>query len=58
MSRFVHPNIVIKALYDLCKTPLYKDANMCIKQDWKDIMDSSMNEVPTSTIRMNIFQRD
>jgi hypothetical protein len=48
MSGFVRPNIVMKALNDLCKTPLYKDANVYIKQDWKDIMDSSMNEVPTS----------
>jgi hypothetical protein len=35
----------MKALYDLCKTPLYKDVNVCIKQDWKDIMYYSINGV-------------
>jgi hypothetical protein len=44
MSGFVRPNIVMKALFDLCKTPLYENANISIKEDWKDVMDSLIND--------------
>jgi hypothetical protein len=33
MSGFIRPNIVMKALYTLCNTPLYKDVKVSIKQD-------------------------
>jgi hypothetical protein len=44
MSGFVRPNIVMKALFDLCKAPLYENANISIKEDWKDVMDSLIND--------------
>jgi hypothetical protein len=43
MSGFVCLNIVMKALFDLCKTPLYENATISIKEDWKDVMDSFVN---------------
>jgi hypothetical protein len=46
MSRFVHPNVVMKALYTLCNTPLYKDIKVSTKQDWKDVMDFLVNDIP------------
>jgi hypothetical protein len=31
MLSYVHPNIMIKVLHELCQTPLYKSAKLSIK---------------------------
>jgi hypothetical protein len=44
MFRFVRPNIVMKAFFYFWKTPFYENANISIKEDWNDVMDSLVND--------------
>jgi hypothetical protein len=45
MSSYVHPNIVIKTLYELCQTPLYKSAKFSIRPNWQDLVElTNINE--------------
>ncbi len=37
MWKYVHPNVVMKPLHELCKTPLYANAHVSIRRDWEDI---------------------
>jgi hypothetical protein len=36
----------MKMLYTLCNKPLYKDVKVFIKEYWKDVMDSFLNDIP------------
>jgi uncharacterized protein YdhG (YjbR/CyaY superfamily) len=45
MSGYVHPNIVIKALQELCQTLLYKSAKFSIRPNWQDLVElTNINE--------------
>jgi hypothetical protein len=39
MSGYVRPNIVIKALQELCQTLLYKSAKFSIRPNWQDLLE-------------------
>jgi hypothetical protein len=39
MSSYVCPNIMIKALQELCQTPLYKNAKNSITTNWQDLVE-------------------
>jgi hypothetical protein len=39
MSSYICPNIIIKALQELCETPLYIDANVSVKPNWQVLVE-------------------
>jgi hypothetical protein len=39
MSGYVCPNMVMKALEELCQIPLYKIAKISIRWNWQDLME-------------------
>jgi len=43
MSSYVCPNIVMKMLQEICKTPLYVDINVSIRWDWHNLGDLQMH---------------
>jgi hypothetical protein len=48
LSGFVRPNIVMKALHDLCETPLYKEGGITMNRDWKNVMENATDDIITS----------
>ncbi len=58
MSGYVRPNIVIKALQELCQTLLYKSAKFSIRPNWQDLVElTNINETIKSekTLVQNIL---
>jgi hypothetical protein len=41
LSSYVRPRIVMKALHDLCDTPLYKEAKVLVRKDWVTLFESN-----------------
>ncbi len=39
MIGYVHPNIVMKALQQLCQTPLYISVEISRKPNWEDLIE-------------------
>jgi hypothetical protein len=39
MLGYICPNIIIKALQELCETPLYIDANVSVKPNWQVLVE-------------------
>jgi hypothetical protein len=57
MSRYVHPNIVIKTLQQIYKTPLYIDAKISIKPNWQSLIEpaNATNENQLQKYKFVIF---
>jgi len=39
MIGYVHPNILIKVVLQLCQTPLYISAKISIRSNWEDLIE-------------------
>jgi hypothetical protein len=54
MSSYVQPNIIIKELYQLSKTPLYVNANVLVRHNWKMLINLA-NVCQNGKVEIDLF---
>jgi hypothetical protein len=57
MLGYFHPNVVIKALQQIYKTPLYIDAKVSIKPNWQGLIEL-VNVVNENELQKHELEQD